>query len=198
MDAQSVPTARTDWWPYGGLTRDVALVETPEVFIRNANIQLAELEPRTLAKILEAVDVQPTDVVMDLGCGLGYSTAIAARMAEFVVGVEVDADVADEAQTILSEQGIDNAAVMTGPLENGAAKSGPYDVILLQGAVEEVPAAILDQLREGGRIGAIFAEGALGVVRIGRKIDGVLNWRMSFNAGAPVLAGFTSQATFTL
>ena len=156
------------------------------------------LEPRTLAKMLEAADIQPDDVVLDLGCGLGYSTAILARLADFVVAVEDDAGLADEAQALLSAQGVDNAAVFEGPLAEGAAKNGPYDVVLLQGAVEQIPAALLEQVKEGGRIVAIFAEGALGVVRIGRKIDGVLNWRMSFNAGAPVLAGFTSQATFTL
>ena len=156
------------------------------------------LEPRTFAKMLEALDVQPDHTVLDLGCGLGYSTAILARLADFVVAVEDDAGLADEAQALLSAQGVDNAAVFEGPLAEGAAKNGPYDVVLLQGAVEQIPAALLEQVKEGGRIVAIFAEGALGVVRIGRKIDGVLNWRMSFNAGAPVLAGFTSQATFTL
>lgn len=156
------------------------------------------LEPRTLAKMLDGLDIQNTDVVLDLACGLGYSTAILARIAEFVVGVEEDQSVADEAQDNLSAQGIDNAAVMAGPLTEGAAKSGPYDVIILQGAVETVPDAILDQLRDGGRIGAIFAEDALGVVRIGHKIDGAMNWRFAFNAGAPVLAGFEKSATFAL
>ena len=79
----------------------------------------------------------------------------------------------------------------------GAAKNGPYDVILLQGAVEQVPAELLAQVKDGGRIVAIFAEDALGVVRLGRKIDGIVNWRMSFNASAPVLAGFAKEAAFS-
>ncbi len=156
------------------------------------------LDPRTLAKLLDALDIQPTEVVLDLGCGLGYSTAVLAYLAEFVVALEDDEARATEAQTILSEQGIDNAAVMTGTLSDGAAKSGPYDVIVVEGAVEQVPVAILDQLKDGGRIGAIFAEGALGIVRIGYKIDGKMNWRYAFNAGAPVLAGFQKQAAFVL
>lgn len=156
------------------------------------------LDPRTLSKMLDALDIQQTHVVMDLGCGLGYSTAIAARLADFVVGVEDDETRADEAQANLSEHDIDNAAVVAAPLAEGASKSGPYDIILIQGAVEEVPQAILDQLREGGRIGAIFAEGALGVVRIGHKIDGEISWRFSFNAGAPVLDGFQKRRAFAL
>lgn len=155
------------------------------------------LEPRTLAKMLDALDVQPSDVVLDLGCGLGYSTAVLAQLADFVVSVEDDADRTEEAQQILSSHGVDNAAVFEAPLAEGAAKNGPYDVIILQGAVETVPDALLAQIKEGGRIAAIFAEGALGVVRVGRKIDGTVNWRMSFNAGAPVLPGFAKDAAFT-
>ncbi|MBT5294518.1 MAG: protein-L-isoaspartate O-methyltransferase [Octadecabacter sp.] len=155
------------------------------------------LEPRTLAKMLDALDVQPSDVVLDLGCGLGYSTAVLAQLSDFVVAVEDDGARAAEAQEILSSQGVDNAAVFEAPLADGAAKNGPYDVIILQGAVETVPDALLDQIKEGGRIAAIFAEGALGVVRVGRKIDGTVNWRMSFNAGAPVLPGFAKVEAFT-
>lgn len=155
------------------------------------------LEARTLAKMLEAVDVQPSDVVLDLGCGFGYSTAILAQLADFVVAVEDEPDRAQEAQQNLSDYGVDNAAVFEGALVDGAAKNGPYDVIILQGAVEFIPANLLAQIRDGGRIVAIFTEGALGVVRIGRKVDGAMNWRMSFNAGAPLLAGFSKEAEFT-
>ena len=156
------------------------------------------LEPRTLAKMLDALSIEPDHVVLDLGCGLGYSTAILAKMAEFVVAVEDDADNATQAQNILSESGVDNAAVMQGALSDGAAKSAPYDIVMIQGAVEVVPDAILAQLRDGGRIACIFAEGALGVVRVGHKIDGAVNWRYAFNAGAPVLSGFQKEAAFSL
>ncbi len=156
------------------------------------------LEPRTLSKMLDAVDVQPTDVMLDVGCGLGYSTAVAAQLAEFVVALEDEADRATEAQTNLSDAGVDNAAVMTGPLMEGAAKSAPYDVIVIHGAVEVVPDALIDQLRDGGRIAALFVEGALGTVRIGLKTEGRMNWRYSFNAGAPLLDGFRRAKAFTL
>ncbi|WP_420858108.1 protein-L-isoaspartate O-methyltransferase family protein [Marivivens marinus] len=156
------------------------------------------LEPRTFAKMLDALDIQPDEVVLDLGCGLGYSTAVLARLAEFVVAVEEDETRADEAQAALSENGVDNAAVTTGPLADGAAKSGPYDVIIVEGAVEHLPPALLDQLQDGGRICVLFAEGALGTVRVGYKIDGRMNWRYAFNAGAPVLSGFEKHSAFTL
>ena len=156
------------------------------------------LEPRTLAKMLEVLDVQPSHVALDVACGLGYSTAILAQLCDFVVAVEDDEARAQEAQSILSERGIDNAAVMAGELTEGSEKSGPYDIIMVQGAVEDVPQTITDQLREGGRIACLFAEGSLGVVRVGHKIDGVMNWRFAFNANAPVLAGFEKRTVFAL
>ncbi len=156
------------------------------------------LEPRTLAKMLDALDIQPTDVVLDVGCGLGYSSAVMARFADAVVAVESDADLAAEAERIMVAQGVDNAAVICGPLAAGAAKHGPYDVVTVQGGVETVPAALLDQIKDGGRIACIFMEGALGVVRIGHKRNGTVGWRYSFNAGAPVLQGFAATRIFAL
>jgi len=156
------------------------------------------LDPRTLAKLVDTLDIQRSDVILDIGCGLGYSTAVLARLAEFVVAVEDDATRADSAQAMLSEQGVDNAAVLKGPLAAGAAKSGPYDVIILQGSVEMIPEPILAQLREGGRIGCVFSEGALGVARVGHKSDDRVNWRFAFNASAPVLPGFGRPASFVL
>lgn len=156
------------------------------------------LDPRVLAKMLDAVDVQSDEVVLDLGCGLGYSTAVLACMAEAVVAVETSEDDAQAAQTNLSEQGYDNAAVVAGELTAGATKAGPFDVITVQGAVQYVPDALVDQLKEGGRIVCIFMEGALGVVRIGYKLDGVMNWRFAFNASAPVLEGFEKHSAFVL
>jgi len=156
------------------------------------------LEARTLAKMLDALDIQPNEAVLDLGCGLGYSTAIIARLADAVVAVEEDEALATEAQRTLSTEGVDNAAVIVGALANGAAKAGPYDVITVQGGVEVVPDTLLAQLKEGGRIAALFMQGALGTVKIGYKIDGQVTWRFAFNAAAPVLAGFAARRGFTL
>ena len=156
------------------------------------------MDPRTLAKMLDALDIQPGETVLDLGCGLGYSTAVIARLAEAVVAVEEDADFAARAQQTLSSEGVDNAAVMAGPMVEGAAKAGPYDVIVFQGGVERVPAALETQLKDGGRIGAIFMTGKLGTVKIGHKIDGAVSWRYAFNAAAPVLPGFAKRPAFAL
>ncbi|SCM67441.1 protein-L-isoaspartate O-methyltransferase family protein [Donghicola eburneus] len=165
------------------------------------NIELAAdrvvLEPRTTGKLLDALDIQPDELVLDLGCAYGYSAAVIAHLAEAVIAVEAE-DFAKEAEANLSQNGVDNVAVVEGELAAGAAKHGPYDVIVIEGGVEELPTAIADQLKEGGRIGCIFQEGALGTVKIGYKLDGLINWRYSFNAGAPVLKGFAKQPSFAL
>ncbi len=154
------------------------------------------LDPRVLSKMLDALEIEPEDVALDLGCGLGYSTALLAYMCEAVVAVEEDAARVAEAQTTLSERGFDNAAVLEGALADGAAKHGPYDIILVQGGVETVPQAITDQLKDGGRIAAIFMDGALGTVQVGLRRGDRLSWREAFNAGAPLLDGFRKEPVF--
>ena len=156
------------------------------------------LDPRTFAKMLDALDIQRGDVVLDIACGLGYSSAVLAHMADAVVAVEEDEDLARDAEAALAEQGIDNAVVIVGPLAMGSAKHGPYDVICLEGAVTHIPDEIVAQLKEGGRILAIFAQDSLGEARLGRKIVGKLSWSLAFNAGAPVLPGFATEAAFAL
>lgn len=156
------------------------------------------LEPRTLAKLLDALDLQPGELALDVGCGLGYSAAVIARLAETVVALEEDETLAADAQRLLSEEGVDNAVVVTGKLVEGSAKCAPYDVITIEGGVEEVPAALLAQLKDGGRIGAIFMENAVGTARIGYKTDGQITWRPVFNAAAPVLPGFAKPRGFVL
>ncbi|UWR04226.1 protein-L-isoaspartate O-methyltransferase [Ruegeria conchae] len=156
------------------------------------------LEPRTLAKMLDVVNISNDEVVLDIAPGLGYSTAIVARMAELVVAVESEDDLAAEAQTLLMEADADNAIVHTGPLEMGAVEHGPYDVILVQGGVEQLPATLLDQLKDGGRIVCLFMEGSLGTVRVGIKAAGRISWRYAFNASAPVLPAFCAECAFSL
>ncbi|MFQ6548666.1 protein-L-isoaspartate O-methyltransferase family protein [Aestuariibius sp. 2305UL40-4] len=154
------------------------------------------LDPRVVAKMINALDADQGDVALDIGCGLGYSAALLAQLCEAVVAVEDDAARVADAQAALSEHDIDNAAVIEGALADGAPKHGPYDIILIEGGVETVPDALTDQLKDGGRIAALFVDGRLGTVRIGHRTGGRLSWRDEFNAGAPVLDGFRKEAAF--
>lgn len=174
--------------------REAAYAELPIALAKGR----VALEPRTLAKMLDAVDIQPDELVLDLGCGLGYSAAVVARLADFVVAVEADEALASEAESRLAEAEADNVAVINGPLSEGDAKHGPYDVIIIEGAVEQIPVALETQLKDGGRITCIFSEGNLGVVRVGYKLDGKITWRFAFNASMPVLPGFEKETAFSL
>ena len=156
------------------------------------------LEPRTLAKLLDALDIRNDELVLDIGPGLGYSSAVISPMAEVVIAVEDDSIMANEAEEILTEVGADNVVIQIGKLEDGAPEHGPYDVIILQGGVEKIPSSILNQLKNGGRVGAIFVEEGLGTAKIGFKLNDKINWRYSFNAAAPVLPGFFKQKDFVL
>ncbi|RQP03949.1 MAG: protein-L-isoaspartate O-methyltransferase [Paracoccus sp. BP8] len=156
------------------------------------------LEPRTLGKMMDVLNLQTSDLVLDVGCGYGYSAAVMARIAEAVVAVEEDAAMAAEAESRLAAQDVFNVAVIQGPLAEGCAGQAPYDAILIEGAVEQVPDALVDQLREGGRIVALFRENNLGTVRLGHKLDGRVNWRFAFNAAAPILPGFARPRGFVL
>ncbi len=156
------------------------------------------LEPRTLAKLLDALDIQNDELVLDIGSGLGYSSAIISLIAEVVIAIEDDSTLASEAGEILSEIGADSVVVEVNKLEEGAPEHGPYDVIIIQGGVEEIPGSILKQLKNGGRVGAIFIEEGLGTAKIGFKSNDKINWRYSFNAAAPVLPGFFKQKDFAL
>ncbi|WP_121062720.1 protein-L-isoaspartate O-methyltransferase family protein [Chachezhania antarctica] len=190
---------------------DAMLAVPREAFVPNAareaayageNIPLGLsrvlMEPRTIAKMLEMLTLGPGDMALDIGCGYGYTAAIMARLADVVVAVEEDESLAADAPGILTDNNVDNVIVHTGPLAEGAAEHKPYDAILIEGGVEAVPAAVLDQLKDGGRIVALFVEGALGSVRFGLKRGSHVSWRYEFNAFAPVLPGFAAERAFAL
>ncbi len=153
------------------------------------------LEPRTFAKMLDALDVQVSDRVLVVGAGLGYGAAVLGRMAASVIAVEERDDLAAAATAHLS--GTANVTLRQGALVAGAPKDGPYDRILIEGGVEHLPDALGAQLADGGRVAAIFMDGALGRVQIGHKADGRISWRFAFNATAQNLPGFVREKGFT-
>jgi protein-L-isoaspartate(D-aspartate) O-methyltransferase len=154
------------------------------------------LDPRVFAKLLDALNIGPDDLVLDVGCGYGYSTAVLARMAQAVVAVESDAAMAAEAESLLAANGVDNAVVQAGPLDDGMAAHGPFDAMIVEGGIETLPDALADQLKPGGRIAAVFVDGARGQARLGLKVDGEMAWRRIFDATAPVLPGFAATKAF--
>ena len=159
------------------------------------------MEPMVLARLLQAAAIEPGDVVLDIGCASGYSTAVLARLADTVVAVESEADLAEIAIALMAELDADNTAVVTGALAEGYAKQAPYDVIVLEGAVEAVPASLSDQLVEGGRLVAVVMSDRRGGNRMGRAMlmrrrYGALSTRVLFDATVPPLPGFDIERGF--
>ena len=154
------------------------------------------IEPMVFARLLQAAAIRRTDAVLDVGCATGYSTAVIARLAGVVVAVEENAELAGLASASLAAVGAENAAVVTGPLNAGYAAQAPYDVIVLEGAVEDVPAALLDQLGEGGRLAVVLARRGIGKATLYTREDGVIGHRELFDAGLPLLPGFAREAGF--
>jgi len=154
------------------------------------------LKPMVFAKLIQAADVGEGDHVLDVGCATGYSTAVLSRVAGSVVGLEEEAALAQFASAALAETGAANAKVVTGPLVRGLAGEGPYDVIVLEGAVEVIPDGILDQLKNGGRLVCVLQRGPAGrgmiYLRTGRDISG----RVVFDAAAAPLPGFAEAPAF--
>lgn len=154
------------------------------------------LAPMPLARLIQLADVGPADLVLDVGCATGYSSALLARLAESVVGLECDEGLAELASRTLTELEIDNAAVVTGPLPEGYRGEGPFDVILLEGCVPDVPASLLKQLKAGGRLVTIIAESDFGQAALYRNIGGRTSRRFVFDAGGPQLPGFERENEF--
>ncbi|EAP91373.1 MAG: protein-L-isoaspartate O-methyltransferase [Oceanicaulis sp.] len=155
------------------------------------------LTPRDLAKLIQAADIRRTDVVLDVACGRGYSTAVLARMAETVVGLEQkDLGLVEKATDALNAIETDNAVVVEGDLSKGVPGQGPFDVIIVNGAVAEPAQAWLDQLAVGGRLAVIVRDGTVGQARIYTKAQTSVGDRSVFDTTAPYLPGFEPEAKF--
>lgn len=153
-------------------------------------------EPSPFARMIQLAGVQAGDLVLDVGCTTGYSCAILSRLASFVVGLESDADLAANADGNLSRLGFDNVTVVNGPLALGHADQAPYDVIIVHGAVDQVPQALLDQLKDGGRLVAVVGHGNGGFATLHMREGGMVSTRRAFNAALPALAEFRRDPAF--
>lgn len=154
------------------------------------------LEPRTLAKMLEAAAVGSQDLVLDLAPGTGYSTAVIARMAEAVVAIEPDAGLAETARSVLAQLEADNAVVLQGDPAAGDSAHGPFDVIFVNGCVERIPDALLAQMKAGGRLVALFAERGMRQCHVLTRSNSTVTRRYAFDADAPLLAEFRRKSEF--
>lgn len=156
------------------------------------------LEPMVLARLLQAALPRADEMALDIGCGTGYATAVLSRLVSTVVGVDDKPDLVQRGNTCLSDLVIENAALVEGVLSEGYVRGGKYDVILIDGGVEQIPEPIFDQLSDGGRL--VTVEGGSdwrpGQAVIYEKLGARVGRRILFDAGTPLLDGFGKTAGF--
>lgn len=166
----------------------------------NDHLEIAEgrylMDPRAFAKLAQAVEIKPDDLVLLVGCGTGYGAAVLGTMADSVVALESDEALADQASANLAELEIDNVAVVTGDLKTGLADQGPYDVILFDGALPERSEVIEKQLADLGRLGVIVQKGVMGTAYVITRDEDRFVDVPIFDVSAPLLPGFEVEPSF--
>jgi protein-L-isoaspartate(D-aspartate) O-methyltransferase len=143
--------------------------------------------PAPFARLVQLCEIGPEDIVLDVGAANGYSSAVLVRLGAKIVALESDAGLAAEARDKLAALGAGSVTVVEGALDAGSPEHGPYDVILIEGAVAQVPEPLFSQLKQGGRLVALIRSGETAVanvfVRSGDKFSG----RAEFDANMPPL-----------
>ncbi len=158
------------------------------------------LSPMVQARLIQLAEIEPQDKVLDVGCTTGYSTAVLAEIAANVVGLEPEPELAKAARANLGGLKLANAEIVSGDLRDGWAAQAPYDVIVLEGSVPEVPESLLSQLKEGGRLVAVVTREPnmrQGKAYLFTRVDGEASGIVHFDAGASPLPGLVPEPAFT-
>ncbi len=155
------------------------------------------LEPMVFARMLQTAAIQPDEVVLDVGCGTGYSAAVLSRLAGTVIALESDRELAARARDRLSALRIANVELVEGPLDQGVAARAPYGAILVEGGIARSPDALRAQLADRGRLISIsLRPGGLGQAELTSRIGNSFPVRPLFDAVATALPGFAARAGF--
>ncbi len=155
------------------------------------------LAPKTEARMVQDVEPQATDRVLLVGAGSGYVAALLGALTQRVIGYEIDAELAERARHNLRQSGAGNVEVRTGSGVNGATSDGPFDVIVLAGSVAQVPDRLLQQLKVGGRLGAIVGQEPIMRFTVVRRTSDA-QWASTalWDTVAPRLHGFAEPSRF--
>lgn len=154
------------------------------------------MEASPLAKLLQLAAITKDDAVLEIGGGTGYVSALLSLLAGSVVSVEADQGLATAAAEKLGALGYANVQTVAGDMEAGSKKGAPYDLIFVNGSVEEIPQALFDQLRDGGRLVGVIGYGNAAQAVVIVKEQGALSQSSHFNASVRPLPGFRKAKEF--
>ena len=147
------------------------------------------IEPMTFARLAHLLGLEPTDEVLDVGCATGYSTAVLARIAARVTGLEANAELAAEARANLGRLGIGNAEIVVG--EHAAGIGGrTFDAVLVNGRIPEEPGRLVASLKDGGRLAAVIGERDVGKAVLHTRAGPAISVRAAYDASVAPLPGF--------
>jgi protein-L-isoaspartate(D-aspartate) O-methyltransferase len=148
------------------------------------------------ARLIQEGNIGSDAMVLDVGCTTGYSSAVLARLATSVIGLECDEHLAASAVKNLLDLEVDHASVVTGPLERGWPADAPYDLIILEGAVGRIPAVFGELLKIGGRLVGVVGYGHSASAMVYTKSRFAISGRRAFNAAVRPLPGFEIPKAF--
>ncbi|WP_208437445.1 protein-L-isoaspartate O-methyltransferase family protein [Bartonella taylorii] len=154
------------------------------------------MRPASLAKLLQLAAIKSSDIILDIGANSGYCTALLSKLARSVIALESNKALSERAAKILERNQCDNVVVIHGPLEQGYAVEGPYDLIFIEGSVDFIPEGIFDQIKDTGRLVVVEGQGNSGVARIYVKQDGIIAARRAFNLAVKPLPSFLKTPDF--
>jgi protein-L-isoaspartate(D-aspartate) O-methyltransferase len=155
------------------------------------------LSPMIQARMIQSLEIDAGMKVLDVACGLGYSSAVLAELGATVFALEVDEVLAAAARSRLASIAGNRVTVVAGALEQGFPQAAPYDAILVNGSVELPPNALLNQLAEGGRLICILGRGRSAKATLYVRAGDAFGRRSLFDAAAPLLAPFQAEPGFT-
>jgi protein-L-isoaspartate(D-aspartate) O-methyltransferase len=154
------------------------------------------LKPMVLGRMIQALEVEAGARALDVASGLGYSAAVLARLGAHVVALESTEAAAQAARQRLASVGIENVAVVSGPLDQGYPHGAPYDIVLVNGLIEVRPQRLLNQLADGGRLACVERRGRAGRAVLYVRSGDAFGSRAIFDAGAPELPAFKADPGF--